>query len=143
MYVYMYICMHTYIHVYIHTHTYIYVCWVSTALSSRRRAPSLPSNMDLRRSNSGHPFTSYGCGLHCGGGNVVPRKGVGLRETRQHSRTCIQFTHTHTYLHIHVQICGLSVVLSCQAAYPCVCNSHTGTHFGLWSLESVLSSRSL
>ena len=61
MYVYMYICMHTYIHVYIHTHTYIYVCWVSTALSSRRRAPSLPSNMALRRSNSGHRFTTYGC----------------------------------------------------------------------------------
>ena len=43
----------------------------TAALSSRRRAPSLPSNMDLRRSNSGHAFTSYGCGLHCGGESTL------------------------------------------------------------------------
>jgi len=36
--------------------------------------PSLPSNMALRRSNSGQPFTSYGCGLHCGGAMLSHEK---------------------------------------------------------------------
>ena len=129
----MYVCIHVYMYAYIytciHTHTHIYIRMLGVY------GPLQPASRAVITFEHGLASLKFGPSVHVvrvrftlRGGNVVPRKGVGLRETRQHSRTCIQFTHTHTYLHMHVHICGLSVVLSCQAAYACVCNSHTHTH---------------